>query len=159
MRVERSPWLSSKLVILIFTGTILVAAFGLYYMTQLPNATAAEGTPISGVSCASYSSSYTIMASETGYNDSIGHGAPKTHWPVLCVHSGQDITITVVNHDAVEPHGLAIRNYDEGGVTVLPGGTVKLTFFANKLGDYLIFCNVICAIHPFMQSGVLVVSQ
>lgn len=151
--------MSSKLVVLIFVGTILVAASGLYYLAQLPSVSAVEGTPVSGVSCSSYSTTFTIVASETGYNDSIGHGAPKTHWPVLCVHPGQYISITILNRDSVEPHGFAIRYYDEAGVTVLPGGSTNIRFFAGTPGDYQIFCNVICAIHPFMLSGVLVVSS
>ena len=156
---RRASHLSSKIVVLIFVSTIIIAAFSLYYLAQHPAASGGQTTSISGVGCSSYSATYTIIASDTGYNDSIGHGAPKVHWPVLCVHPDQYITITIVNKDSAEPHGFAIRNYDEGGVTVLPGESTTVRFFADKLGDYQIFCNVICAIHPFMLSGVLVVSQ
>jgi heme/copper-type cytochrome/quinol oxidase subunit 2 len=41
---------------------------------------------------------------------------------------------------------------------LLPGHTTKITFVANTLGDFKIFCNVLCAVHIFMQSGLLVVT-
>jgi len=145
--------------VIIVVFTLLFAASVLYYSSQRSYGSGTETTTISGITCSSYSNSFTIIASQSGYNDSIGQGAPKKLWPILCVHLGESIKITVMNEDIVEPHGFAIAHYDEAGVTVLPGRSVVLTFFADAPGDFRIYCNVICAIHPFMQSGLLVVSN
>jgi nitrous oxide reductase len=151
--------LTSKSVPIIFICTILLAGVVLFYASQHPPSSGMETTTLSGVTCSSYSDKFTVVASQDGYNDSIGHGAPSKHWPILCVHSGETVSITIVNQDNVEPHGFAIAHYSEAGVTVLPGRSTTLTFFAGTPGDYKIYCNVICAIHIFMQSGVLVVTS
>jgi hypothetical protein len=145
-------------VLLIVSLTILSSGLGLYYLSSHPYNSGA-GKTISGVTCSSFSDDFTIIASQTGYNDSIGNGAPKKHWPILCVHAGQFVHITVKNIDSVEPHGFAVAHYNEGGITVIPGGVDTITFYANEKGDFQIFCNVLCAIHPFMLSGVLVVTN
>lgn len=112
---------------------------------------------MSGIDCQSYSTTFTVIATQSGYNDSIGHGAPSKHWPILCAQSGEQITINFINEDTVEPHGFAVAGYDDAGVTVLPGKSTTITFYASSPGDYKIYCNVICAVHIFMQSGLLVI--
>jgi nitrous oxide reductase len=151
--------MTSKAIAVIFVGTLILAALVLYYSTQLSFASATETTSISGVGCTSYSNTFTIIASQTGYNDSVGKGAPSKHWPLMCVHLGEAVKITIVNEDTVEPHGFAITHYDEAGVTLLPGRSTTITFFADTPGDFKIFCNVICAVHIFMQSGLLIVTN
>jgi len=71
---------------------------------------------------------------------------------------GEEVKITFINEDTVEPHGFAVAGYDDAGVTVLPGRSTTVTFFAGSAGDFKIYCNVICAVHEFMQSGLLVVT-
>jgi heme/copper-type cytochrome/quinol oxidase subunit 2 len=151
--------MASKAAVIIFTATILLAAATLYYSSQRSFGSGTETNTLTGVTCSSYSNSFTIIASTSGYNDSIGHGAPKVNWPVLCVHEGESVKIIIKNTDYAEPHGFSISHYAEAGVTILPGQSVTLTFFADARGDFRIYCNVICAIHPFMQSGLLVVTS
>lgn len=151
--------LASRISVIIFVLTLLAAASVLYYSSQRSYGPGTETTTVSGVTCSSYSNTFTIVASQSGYNDSIGQGAPKKYWPILCVHADEPVKITIVNEDIVEPHGFAIAHYNEAGVTVLPGQSIVLTFFADTPGDFRIYCNVICAIHPFMQSGLLVVTS
>jgi len=140
-------------------GTLLLAS-GLFYVILLHPPTGTHATTtISGAACTSYSSTFTIIASESGYNNSIGAGAPAKPWPILCAQEGEQIKITVINEDTVEPHGFAISNYLEAGITVLPGHTQTITLVVDTPGDFKVYCNVICAIHPFMQSGVLVVAS
>jgi heme/copper-type cytochrome/quinol oxidase subunit 2 len=148
-----------KLTLLIVVGTFALAALVLYSAALRPFTPAEQATTINGVNCTSYYSTFTIYATQEGYNDSVGHGAPSTHWPVLCAHSGEEITINVVNQDAVEPHGFAVAGYMDAGITVLPGKTDTVTFYASTPGDFKIYCNVICAVHVFMQSGVLVLTS
>jgi len=145
--------------LLIIVGTLILAS-GLFYVILLhpPSGTHAT-TTIAGGGCTSYSSSFTIIASESGYNNSVNEGAPAKPWPILCAQEGEQIKITVINEDTVEPHGFAISNYLEAGITVLPGHTATISLVADSPGDFKVYCNVICAIHPFMQSGVLVIAS
>jgi hypothetical protein len=147
-----------KIGLVIVVSTLALAAAVLYITSQHPFSPSQGETSIGGIECASYSNSFTVVASQSGYNDSIGHGAPSKHWPILCANLGEEVTITFVNVDTVEPHGFAIAGYDDAGVTVLPGHSTTLTFYASAPGDFKIYCNVICAVHIFMQSGVLVVA-
>jgi heme/copper-type cytochrome/quinol oxidase subunit 2 len=143
----------------IIVATFVLAGVVLYYASLNPFAPSQQATTVAGVSCTAYHSSFTIIASQSGYNDSIGHGAPGKNWPVLCAHSGEQITITVVNEDSAEPHGFAVAGYLDAGITVLPGRTQTISFYASSPGDFKIYCNVICAVHVFMQSGLLVLTS
>jgi len=145
--------------LLIVAGTFLLAG-GLFYVILLHPPTGTHATTtINGAACTSYSNSFTIVESESGYNDSIAAGAPAKPWPILCAEEGEQIKITIINQDTVEPHGFAISNYLEAGITTLPGHTDTITLVADRAGDFKVYCNVICAIHPYMQSGVLVIAS
>jgi len=147
-----------KLGLLIIVATLALTGAVLYYSSQHPFIPSQQSKVVSDLNCTSYTNTFTVVASQSGYNDSIAHGAPSKPWPVLCARAGEEITITVVNVDSVEPHGFAIAGYLDAGVTVLPGKTDTITFYASYPGDYKVYCDVICAIHPFMQSGVLVLA-
>ena len=148
-----------RLSLLIVVATFTLAAGVLYYSSQHPFSPSQQAKVVNDVTCTSYTSTFTVIATQTGYNDSSAHGVPSKSWPVLCARAGEEITITFVNSDSVEPHGFAIAGYLDAGVTVLPGKTDTITFYAGSPGDYKVYCNVLCAIHSFMQSGVLVVSS
>jgi heme/copper-type cytochrome/quinol oxidase subunit 2 len=147
-----------KSALLIVLATLAVAAGVLYYSSQHPFTPSQQAESVSGINCTSYADAFTVVASQSGYNDSIAHGAPSKPWPVLCAKAGTEITITIVITDSVEPHGFAVAGYLDAGVTVLPGKTETISFYAGSPGDYKVYCNVICAVHPYMQSGVLVLS-
>jgi len=151
--------LATRLALLIAAATVIAAGAGTYLLLTAPSASTGGATTIQGVACASYSTSYTVLATNSGYNDSIHHGVPRNHWPILCAHQGDVIEITVLNRDSVEPHGVAIEHYDEAGVTVPPGHSITIRVVANERGYFQIFCNVICAVHPYMLSGLLVVTS
>jgi nitrous oxide reductase len=148
-----------RLGLLIIVATLALAAGVLYYSSQHPFSPSQQAKVVSGITCTSYTDDFTVIASQAGYNDSIAHGAPSKPWPVLCARAGEEITITIVNNDSVEPHGFAIAGYLDAGITVLPGKTDTITFYGGSPGDYKVYCNVICAIHSFMQSGVLVLAS
>ena len=147
-----------KLGLFIVVATMALAAAVLFLASQHPFSPPQGATVIGGVNCNSFTNSFTVVASGTGYNDSEGHGAPSKPWPVLCARAGEEVTITIVNQDTVEPHGFAISGYLDAGVTVLPGKSYTLSFYASAPGDYKVYCNVLCAVHAYMQSGVLVLS-
>ena len=148
-----------KLGLVMVVLTMVVAGGVLYFVSQNPFNPSQQATTVGGVTCTSYSDTFTIIASQSGYNDSIGHGAPSKYWPVLCTHAGDRVTITVVNEDSVEPHGFAVAGYLDAGVTVLPGKSDTITFYTSAPGEFRVYCNVICAVHIFMQSGLLVVTK
>jgi len=81
-----------------------------------------------------------------------------TQWPVIRVHQGDTVIITVINNDSREVHGFAIVYYDNRGFSTAPGHQHTITFVANKVGSFRMYCNVFCAIHPYMQNGDLIVS-
>jgi nitrous oxide reductase len=153
------PTSVSKTGLLIVVLTFALAATVLIISAEHPFTAAQSATPVSGVNCTSYSDTFTIIASQSGYNDSIDHGTPQNHWPVLCAHVGSELKIIIINVDSVEPHGFAVAGYLSAGITVLPGRTESISILADSAGDYKIYCNVICAVHPFMQSGLLVISD
>ena len=147
-----------KLALFMVVLTFAAAGGALYFVSLHPFTPSAGATTVSGVTCSSYSDTFTVIASQSGYNDSIGHGAPSVYWPVMCTHKGEKVTINVVNEDDVEPHGFSVAGYLDAGITVLPGKTTTITFYAISSGDFRVYCNVICAVHVFMQNGLLVVS-
>jgi len=105
--------------------------------------------------CVKPSGGFLVVASDTGFNDSIGHGAPEKNWPILAVQQGQNVTIVVCNID-VQAHGFQITHYDDQNeVTIVPGQVYKVSFIADKLGSFQIYCDIFCSIHVYMQSGLL----
>lgn len=109
--------------------------------------------------CSGYATNYLIIASNQGFNDSVGHGAPSNAWPILCVHQGDTVNITVKNVDVL-PHGFNIENYYNSQiVSVGPGHTLNVSFVASKTGTFTIYCSIYCEVHPQMQRGELVVAS
>lgn len=108
--------------------------------------------------CARPADGFVIIASGTGYNDSIGHGAPQENWPIVTVKQGQNVTIVVCNVD-VQAHGFQITHYyDQNRVTIVPGQVIRVSFIANQAGSFDIYCEIFCSIHVYMQSGLLKVT-
>ncbi len=119
---------------------------------------ASPPAPVLPQGCAKPAGGYLIVASNTGYNDSIGHGAPQKSWPVISVQRGQNVTIVVCNID-VQAHGFQITHYyDKNELTVVPGQVTRVSFVADQAGAYAIYCEIFCSIHIYMQSGLLKVA-
>ncbi len=107
--------------------------------------------------CVKPAGGYLIIATNQGYNDSIGHGAPQTAWPVIHVSQGDTVKITVCNTD-VQAHGFQVGHYYDSSIeSLLPGQVVTLSFVADQKGTYQIYCSVPCTVHIYMQSGELMV--
>jgi FtsP/CotA-like multicopper oxidase with cupredoxin domain len=93
-----------------------------------------------------------------GFNGSYYVPTNET-WPTLNVHLGQTVSIHVINCASGEAHGFAITHYDDNSIiAVQPGHSYDVTFTASEAGTFRIYCDIFCAIHPFMQNGALVVS-
>ena len=121
----------------------LVAGLALLYVNQAPTPAKEQAR------------NFTIMADENGYNGSVQHGIP---WPIITVHQGDNVTITVINDGKVEAHGFAIYQYFPQGFIVGPGESDTFSFTANVSGNFTFYCNVFCTVHQFMV-GELVVEK
>jgi nitrous-oxide reductase len=84
--------------------------------------------------------------------------APNFGLSEIKVKHGDDVTITVTNHDKVEDltHGFGIENYNINFI-VNPQETHSVSFKANKVGVYWIYCTHFChALHLEMRMRFIV---
>ena len=105
---------------------------------------------------------FTIIESDppdplAGMNGSYYKGL-TAQWPIIRVHQGDTVIITVINNNSREVHGFAIAHYDNQGFSLAPGQQQTISFVATDVGSFRMYCNVFCAIHPYMQNGALIVS-
>ncbi len=95
-----------------------------------------------------------VMANEgmnVGFN---GSKFQTGSWPIMNVTLGRSVTIHVINNDTVQSHGFAIQHYFSG-FALGPGTCSDVTFTADQSGSFLVYCNISCTIHIFMQNGKL----
>ncbi len=71
----------------------------------------------------------------------------------IMVYEGQTVTFTLQSADV--PHGFAIDGYPEiGSIFISPQAPSKVTFTANKLGEFVYFCTVFCGEgHPLHKGS------
>jgi len=146
-------------VVLLVVAVLGVSAVTGLYLLSTEGSSGSRPLPSN---CVKPAGGFLIVASGTGYNDSIGHGAPQNNWPIVTVKQGQNVTIVVCNID-VQAHGFQITHYwdasdDHSQVTISPGQVYKVSFVANQAGSFDIYCEIFCSIHVYMQSGLLKVT-
>jgi nitrous-oxide reductase len=84
--------------------------------------------------------------------------APNFGLSEIKVKHGDDVTITLTNHDKVEDltHGFGIENYNVNFI-VNPQETHSVSFKANKAGVFWIYCTHFChALHLEMRMRFIV---
>ena len=84
--------------------------------------------------------------------------APAFSMPIIKVKKGDEVTITLTNHDKVEDltHGCAVPTYNICFI-VNPQETKSVTFTADRVGAYWIYCTHFChALHLEMRSRLLI---
>jgi nitrous-oxide reductase len=84
--------------------------------------------------------------------------APAFSLPVIKVKKGDEVTITLTNHDKVEDltHGCAVPSYNVNFI-VNPQETKSVTFKADHAGAFWLYCTHFChALHLEMRSRFLV---
>lgn len=144
---------NSRLLLVVFV-VVLVAASATVGLYLVSRGSGGGARPLPA-GCAKPAGGFLIIASDTGFNDSIGHGAPQKNWPIVDVQQGQNVTIVVCNID-VQAHGFQITHYyDQNEVTMTPGQVIKVNFVASEAGTFSIYCEIFCSIHVYMQSGLL----
>jgi heme/copper-type cytochrome/quinol oxidase subunit 2 len=140
------PWVIAAIVAaIIFVGAIGFLSYSGFFNT----------TPPSG-----HVDHFTIIEETFGPLAGINGSANKPlniKWPVITVHLGDTVVITIINNGTSEPHGFAIDHYYASGITTSPEKQNTISFVANEAGSFRVYCNVFCSIHPLMQNGVLIV--
>jgi hypothetical protein len=113
-----------------------------------------HGTPVSQ----GHVQDVLIIASASGFNDSVDHGVPQNPWPVVHTALGSTLNITVMNIDH-QSHGFQVAHYYDNNIVAIPAGqSIHVSFVANQAGTFQIYCEIPCTVHWAMQSGELIVS-
>jgi hypothetical protein len=145
---------SNRRILLVLLVVVLLGVGATTALYLASRGASPTGRPLPA-GCDKPQGGFLVVASDTGYNDSIGHGAPEKNWPIIDVKQGQNVTIVVCNID-VQAHGFQITHYyDQSEVTLTPGQVIKVTFVASQAGSFDIYCEIFCSIHIYMQSGLL----
>lgn len=145
---------SNRRVVLVVLIVVLIGASATVALFLVGKGGSGSSRPLPA-GCAEPEGGFLVIASNTGFNDSIGHGAPEKNWPIITVHQGQNVTIVVCNID-VQAHGFQINHYDDKSeVTIVPGQVYRVSFIADQVGSFSIYCEIFCSIHIYMQSGLL----
>jgi len=146
--------LNRQVILVVLVVALIGASATMIFYLSSKGRTGTSTTTLGG-DCVKPADGFLIVASSRGYNDSLDHGAPENSWPIITVQQGQTVNITVCNTD-FQAHGFQVTYYyDSSVITVVPGQVLHVSFVADKTGQFRIFCNIFCSIHPFMQNGLL----
>ena len=148
-----------RIALAVIIATLSVGSIVVLSYTGLPK-TSSSAQPSSP---SSQTVQFTIIESDppdplAGMNGSY-YKPLGTQWPIIRVHQGDTVTITVINNNSREIHGFAIVHYDDRGFSLAPGQEHTITFVADETGTFRMYCNVFCAIHPYMQNGAVIVTS
>jgi hypothetical protein len=148
---------SNKRIILVVLVVVLLGASATAALFLLSRGGVIGSRPLPE-GCTKPGGGFLIIASSSGYNDSIAHGSPAKSWPIVTVHLGQNVTIVVCNTD-VQAHGFQIVHYfTPNQETLVPGQVLRVSFIADQTGSFVIYCDIFCSIHIYMQNGLLSVT-
>lgn len=139
------------LTTLLATASIVVSTIG----TRTNGAVARASSLPAG--CIRPAGGFLVIASALGYNDSVDHGAPGRHWPIITVQQGQTASIVVCNVDA-QAQGFQIAAYAGATLGILrPGQVLTISFVASQTGTFHIYDPVFNTLEAYMNSGELIV--
>jgi len=153
--------MASRRLLVLLAGIIIVANLGIVavVLPDLNGVSTSTATQTLPSGCVKPAGGFLIIASQLGFNDSVGHGVPENNWPVMNVGLGQNVTIVVCNADPSQAHGFQIDHYYVAQlVSISSGQVLRLSFIADQAGSFRVYCQIFCTIHWAMQSGQLVVS-
>ncbi len=147
---------------LVVVGILAVIVVGLVVSYDLPSLNTNVNQPLTTQKtvCITPSGYFLIVADLSGFNDSVDHiqNSPNEPWPVIRVSKGDRVNVLVCNMDDYSPHGFAIQHYFDVGVALMPHDSYRISFVADEDGTFTMYCNIFCPVHPYMQSGELVVT-
>ncbi len=150
---RRHQFLVIALLLALMLGALAVS------LPELNRVASTTTTVMLPTGCVKPAGGFLIVASQTGFNDSVDHGVPQNSWPVIKVGLGQNVTILVCNADRSQPHGFQISHYYDARLISIPSGQLlTVAFIADSAGTFRVYCDIPCSVHWAMQSGELVVS-
>lgn len=148
--------LTIVLVAVIIAAAVGAVAVGLPGLNSVTATTTAAKLP---AGCVKPAGGFLVIASLSGFNDSIDHGVPANNWPIMEAKVGQNVTIVVCNADPTQAHGFQIVHYyDNRLVSLAPGQVLRVSFIATAAGTFRVYCQILCSVHWAMQNGELIVS-
>ncbi len=112
-----------------------------------------RSVPSDSLGCSAPRGDILIIAGPSGFNDSVGHARP---WPIVTVQKGDTVHLFVCNKDPVSAHGFAIDHYLNSGMAIRPESNFRVSFVADQGGNFIIYCNIFCPVHPFMIGRLIV---
>ncbi len=161
LRASRGGILLNKPLIIGILAILLIGSAVGYYWQSLNT----PANPLPEIqtlsSCVRPPGYILIVADIHGFNNSVGHlrNSPSEPWPVLRVHRGDRVNLLVCNLDDYSPHGFAIQHYLDAGIALMPHESFRYSFVADEVGVFTVYCNIICPVHAYMQSGQLIVTE
>jgi hypothetical protein len=160
MSLELSLVGRKVLVILFAIALVSAAAIAAAALPSLNKVTTSPSETVNLPSgCVKPVDGFLIIASQLGFNNSVGHGVPNNSWPVMNARQGQNFTVVICNVDPSQPHGFQIDHYfDARLISIASGQVLTVNFTADKSGTFRVFCSIPCSVHWAMQSGKLVVT-
>jgi FtsP/CotA-like multicopper oxidase with cupredoxin domain len=149
----------NKIVIISVLAALIIGSVAGFYWPSL-NTLANPQPSTQRADCVTPPGYFLITADITGYNDSVSHiqQHPNDPWPVIRVSRGDRVNILICNLDDYSPHGFAIDHYLDVGVALMPHESYRVSFIADQDGTFTIYCNIFCPVHPYMQTGELIVT-
>jgi cytochrome c oxidase subunit 2 len=141
-------------LIAIITGSVVVVA-ALAYIASTQNSNNVEEIFGAGLQNAAKCISGDFVADPQKQSVEIDISAYQWRFSYcnITVYEGQTVTLTLQSVDV--PHGFAIDGYPEiGSVFISPQAPSKITFSADKLGEFVYFCTVFCGEgHPLHKGS------
>jgi hypothetical protein len=147
---------SNRLIVILVLVVVALGAGATvtFYFVSRGSGTTSSSTLLPN-GCIKPPDGFLVIQSKDGYNDSVDHGVPAKSWPIINVTQGQTVNITVCNTD-FQAHGFQVTHYDDNSIiSVVPGQVLHVSFVADQVGEFRIYCNIFCSIHWAMQNGLL----
>jgi FtsP/CotA-like multicopper oxidase with cupredoxin domain len=149
----------NKLVIVSVLAALVIGSVVSFYWPSF-NSLANQAPTTQKSACVRPPGYFLIVADINGYNDSVDHIQKFSNepWPVIRVSRGDRVNILVCNLDDYSPHGFAINHYFDVGIALMPHDSYRVSFIADQDGTFIMYCNIFCPVHPYMQNGELIVT-
>jgi heme/copper-type cytochrome/quinol oxidase subunit 2 len=151
----------NKLFLAAIIGALVIGVGVSYYYPSMNTPLETQPTSSATSGCTVPAGYILIIADIDGYNDSVAQLEQNSSapWPVIRVNLGERVNIIVCDTDDYSPHGFAIYHYFDGGTAIMPHQSFKISFVADEVGTFRIYCAIFCPVHPYMQNDELIVTS
>ncbi len=140
-------------IIMISIASIAIGSFIMLQPAHQPNGTLRAASNPQG--CNRPPGYVSLIVDSSGFNNSKAQITPSRLPTLLQFQKGETVNLIVCNFDT-GMHGFAITHYADAGVTLRVGESYKISFVAKDTGDFTIYCNIFCSLHPFLLGKLVV---